>query len=209
MIKNEFVPRLIQPETDNKFFITLKKGGFNKAKAQDENGLVIPNDIGYVIGRWMETSNNPKNKLGLTDMWNKRDGYNRGVAPKVGAIACWANENSQHVGFVEEIKADGAVVFSNSGNKLFYIRELKAPFEYKGVLGPMKLVGFIYNDLMTEFAEEVVEPAEETKTLETLVAEVAAGEWGDGLERYRKINKAFKNGEIAFDYDTIQNELNK
>lgn len=159
-MKNEFIPRLIQPEKDNKFFINIKNGGVNKAKAQDEDGLVIPNDIGYVIGRWMETSNNVKNKLGVTNIWDKKDGYNRGVVPKLGAIACWANDENKHVGFVEEIKADGTVVFSNSGNKFFYIRELKAPFEYTGVLGPMKLEGFIYNDTITEFVDEskIVKP---------------------------------------------------
>lgn len=52
------------------------------------------------------------------------DGYKRGSTPKLGAVICWRKgvagnqaDGAGHVAIVEEIKANGDIVTSNSGYK--------------------------------------------------------------------------------------------
>lgn len=47
------------------------------------------------------------------------------------------------------------------------------------------------------------------KSLDTLAREVISGKWGNGTARKTNITKAYKAGEIAYDYKTIQKRVNE
>lgn len=149
-MKTNFIKRDRTPSKENKWYISTKHEGFNKAMIINKStGYVLPNCTGLVHGRWLECTgtNDPmKDNLCLgnpTSYWLKKDGYERGKKPKVGAVMVW----STHVAFVEEVIDDRTVMVSTSSyNGVEYdYRKLKYPFNW----GRAKLKGFIYNPYIT------------------------------------------------------------
>lgn len=53
------------------------------------------------------------------------------------------------------------------------------------------------------------QPQPSGKSLDELAKEVIDGKWGNGTDRVNKINTAYKNGEIAYNYTQIQNRVNE
>ena len=47
------------------------------------------------------------------------------------------------------------------------------------------------------------------KTLDELAKEVINGKWGTGAERKKALNNAYKSGQIAYDYATVQKRVNE
>ena len=94
--------------------------------------------------------------------WGKKDGYQRGQTPKLGAIGCYSGGKSGagHVLFVEEIKPNGDIVTSNSAYKgtRFFLKTLKKSNNYK-YSSIHKFQGFIYNPV--EFTPTDVTPTVE------------------------------------------------
>jgi len=85
-----FTPRLKAPSTTNMYY--LKKGRI--ANALNEcieiaKGSCLANCVGYVWGRFFEIiGSRPKLAKGNAEnMCNGKDGYKRGQAPKLGAVA--------------------------------------------------------------------------------------------------------------------------
>lgn len=54
-----------------------------------------------------------------------------------------------------------------------------------------------------------VYPVADKKSLDTLAKEVINGKWGNGTARKNAITKAYRAGQIAYDYATIQKRVNE
>ena len=120
-------------------------------------GYGLPNCTTYAWGRFWEASdpdrtysNPPTLSTGnAEDWWNHTaDGYERGQTPQLGAVLCLADgpySGDGHVCIVEEIRANGDIVCSNSawGGEYFYLTTLHPPY-YLPVSGYI-FQGFIYN----------------------------------------------------------------
>lgn len=142
--------RLMAPSSTDKNWLHTSAGGYNSC-IKIKNGSVLPNCVGYAWGRWRELLGaNPKlSRSNAENWWGKADGYERGQTPKLGAVICWAkgkvgvgSDGAGHVAIVEQIKADGSIITSNSGygGSRFYKKTLKPPYALKGYT----LQGFIY-----------------------------------------------------------------
>ena len=120
-------------------------------------GYGLPNCTCYAWGRFWEIGdpNNiyehrPNLSTSNAEYWyGASDGYARGAAPALGAVACWADgpfSGDGHVAIVEEIDpATGVITCSNSayGGAYFYLTTLSPP-DYLPAAGYV-FQGFIYN----------------------------------------------------------------
>lgn len=180
----KFIPRTEAPKRDNKYYINVNYGGYNKDISID-NGFVLPNCTGYSNGRFMEcqelTSSNlytgdAKDFFGYT-----KDGYKRGQTPKLGAIACWKGGQYGHVGSVEFIEGSKITCSMSAWHGAeFYTRTLEPPYNYTGSEGYMEFQGFIYPDV--EFKDD--EPQPEIKVGDKVVVSGRATEdsYGNGKQ---------------------------
>lgn len=114
----------------------------------------------YAWGRFWECSdidhnysNRPLLSTGNAEDWyNHNDGYERGSAPALGAVACWADgpfSGDGHVAIVEEIDENtGVITCSNSayGGQYWYLTHLSPP-NYLPAAG-YRFQGFIYNPIV-------------------------------------------------------------
>lgn len=113
-----YVPRLTAPSKSNKYFLRTTDGGLNKCK------YPLPNCVFYAWGRFYEIiGETPKLSRGDAENWwgYTADGYERGKTPKLGAVICWrkgeafdSSDGYGHVAIVEEIKANGDILVSES-----------------------------------------------------------------------------------------------
>ena len=127
-----FKPRMTKPESGNPYYNTIANGGYSGAivgQPTDNGCNVLANCVGYAAGRFNEIIG--KNKFVYFQYPpNAEDFYDTGVSqglkvgkePKLGAIIVWAkgktwtsSDGAGHVAVVEEIKADGSIVTSESG----------------------------------------------------------------------------------------------
>lgn len=157
-----YVPRLSAPSTTDKNWIHTSAGGYNSC-IEIKGGSVLPNCVGYAWGRWRELlGTKPALSRSNAENWwgNTKDGYERGSAPKLGAVICWrkgkagvAKDGAGHVAVVEQINADGSILTSNSayGSTRFYKKTIKPPYNF----GKYVFQGFIY--LPISFDNEVTE----------------------------------------------------
>jgi len=121
-----FTPRKTAPSTSDKNWIHTSKGGRNECILITGNSC-IPNCVGYAWGRWYEIlGSRPKLSRANAENWYgyTADGYKRSKEPALGAVICWAKgkvgvsgDGAGHIAIVEEIKANGDIVTSNSGYK--------------------------------------------------------------------------------------------
>lgn len=121
-----FKPRTTAPSTADKYWIHKNKGGLNECILIGGNSC-IPNCVGYAWGRFYEiTGKRPTLSRANAENWYGyvADGYRRSKTPALGAVICWskgkvgvASDGAGHVAIVEEIKANGDIVCSNSGYK--------------------------------------------------------------------------------------------
>lgn len=198
----KFIERLIEPNSDNKYYIKNTNGGLNECLVINSNS-VLPNCVGYSWGRFYEiTGIRPNLSKGNAENWyDYNDGYKRGLTPKLGAIICWRkgqahneSDGCGHVAVVEKINSDGSIVTSNSayGGSRFYTKTLKAPNYYMG--SSYIFQGFIYPN---------VEFEKNKKTIDELAQEVLEGKWGNGQDRYDRLTNA------GYNYDEIQARVNE
>ena len=127
-----FKPRMTKPESGNKYYNTIANGGYSGAivgQPTDKGCNVLANCVGYAAGRFNEIIgqgrfvyfNYPPNAEDFYDT-GVSQGLKVGKEPKLGAIIVWAkgktwtsSDGAGHVAVVEEIKADGSIVTSESG----------------------------------------------------------------------------------------------
>ena len=140
---SNFVPRLTAPTTDNKYYYS--DNPFYKS------GYGLPNCTCYAFGRFYElTGVYPSLSLSNAEnWWSHADGYQRGTAPRLGAVICWrkgvagdSTDGAGHVAVVEQINADGSFLTSNSGweSTLFWTQTISADCALSGYV----FQGFIY-----------------------------------------------------------------
>ena len=127
-----FKPRMTKPESGNPYYNKIENGGYSGAilgSPTDKGCNVLANCVGYAAGRFNEIIGQPK-FVYFQYPPNAEDFYDTAVAaglkvgtqPKLGAIICWARgktwcsaDGAGHVAVVEEIKADGSIITSESG----------------------------------------------------------------------------------------------
>lgn len=157
----KFEPRLSRPEANNKYYITISSGGWSRAikgKPTDSACDVLANCVGYAYGRFHEIADRPK--MDLFDPVNaenifqnaKDHGLKTGTVPKLGALIIWQkgqtlkpDDGAGHVAVVEQIKADGSIITSESGYgaaKPFWCGHYSAPSYYGG--DGYRFLGFVY-----------------------------------------------------------------
>ena len=156
----KYVPRLTSPSKTDKRLIYYENGGISIVPPVDKKtGLTIPNCAGYFHFRWLELlgCNRPNWKIpgcNAEDCYDKaiQNGFKVGKEPKLGAGIVWRagkthnwTDGAGHIGVVEEIKANGDIVVSQSayGGQYFYLTTLTKASGY--TYSPNRpLVGFIY-----------------------------------------------------------------
>lgn len=155
----EFKPVYTLPDLSSKFFKSYNYGGINTCKVLDTEGSVLPNCVGFAQGRLLEsagaTAINWKLPAGNANQWYetaKANGMQVGSDPKLGAVICFKGGQFGHIGFVEQIDADGTIWVSQSstsGSYFYRISKVPKPYNLDGYT----LEGFIYNTV--EFSNEV------------------------------------------------------
>lgn len=103
----------------------------------------------YAFGRFGEIlGKRPTLPTGNAGTWYPNcHTYKKGSTPKVGAVICWyySTGGAGHVAIVEEVKANGDIVTSNSGwsgTRLFWMQTWTKASGYSG--GKFRFQGFIY-----------------------------------------------------------------
>lgn len=155
----KYTPRFTAPAKDNKYFIHYSKGGYNTAIEIDSTGSVLPNCVGYAQGRLLEILGAKAVNWSIpacnAEDWleaAQKAGFKTGQTPKLGAIACWragqthtSADGAGHVAVVEEIKANGDIVTSNSAwqGTEFYTKEITKASGYV-YSSNRPFLGFIY-----------------------------------------------------------------
>lgn len=203
-----FDPRTMAPGLDSKFWIHWMSGGVNECMRISGNS-VLPNCVGYAWGRWFELlGERPKLSLGNAEnWWAKADGYARGKAPRLGAIACWSKgkagypaDGAGHVSVVEDILYDETIITSNSsylGNR-FYMRKITPPYN---IGSDFIFQGFIYPPVFFTFKTQIP-----LKSNAQIAEEVIQGKWGNGADRNSRLIIAGYNSQTI--QDLVNERLN-
>lgn len=152
------------PSKTNKYYLTLKKGGYSPCidgYPSYCDGSVLANCVGLAFGRWNESQNKGTsfeawrgNAENLID--NRPSKYRADMIPEQGALMVWqrgATKNEEdgagHVEFVEKVINENCVYTSASGygGTIYYnaIRFNEREWE-KG--SPYKFLGFIHQNNM-------------------------------------------------------------
>lgn len=156
-----FKPRLTRPEKGNPFYNTKSNGGVStaiKGAPTDKDCDVLANCVGYAAGRFNEILGSwkylsyPPNAENFVQA-AKAQGLKCGDTPKLGAILVFAkgkvgdaSDGAGHVAVVEEIKADGSIVTSESGygcSNPWWLTTRKNDGNWGGGAG-YTFIGFIY-----------------------------------------------------------------
>lgn len=169
------VPRTTKPEPGNKYYISSrwagKKGwnpcvlGNDKIVGRDPSLNVLPNCVGWAVGRFNEiigqencdllyiigANNNAKNLTNIA----QQQGLKVGTEPRPGAAIVWSSTGCGHVAIVESITG-GAIRISQSGwdttakARMWFATHQKgdgnwiAGDDYYWMRGKYKFKGFIY-----------------------------------------------------------------
>ena len=215
----KFTPRLTEPPENNKNYIHYTHGGYNTAIVIDKDtGSVLPNCVGYAQGRLLELIG--KNKVDWklpacnAEDWfetAQKNGFKTGQIPKLGAIAVFragtthnGSDGAGHVVVVEEIKANGDIVVSQSayGGAKFYTTLLTKESGYK-YADDRIFEGFIYCPVEFEQAAETPTPdvieAGKTITLDNTdcyTSETSTSSYSRKTGTYYLWDDAVKNGRI-------------
>lgn len=223
----KFNKRTAAPSKADKHFINYARGGYNTCIAIDQQtGYVLPNCVGYAQGRLLELRGENKINWKLpacnAEDWYdkaKANGLQVGSTPKLGAVVVWRAGNTHnsadgagHVAIVEEIKANGDIVVSQSayGGQEFYLSTLTKTSGYTYAEN-RPLVGFVYAGV--EFEEDKSEQSTtsvqagikvELKNVQAYASEASLGSYGLRSGTYYTWDGNPKNGRIR-----LTNAVNK
>lgn len=221
--------RTTKPE-NNKYYMQIVDGGYNKAVRGcpiDPKATVLSNCVGYANGRFAEIQGLGKIKYQLIcDAENfienaKKMGLKVQTQPCKGGIMVWrkgsiysATDGRGHVAIVEKDESEmgeGKVFTSEScanvdgyAGDAFYN---KTRTNKNGRWGMAS--GYVYLGCIINPAVPVQKKAVKAKTLNQLAQEVIDGKWGNGNTRKKKIDAAYKKGQIKYTYSQIQNKVNE
>lgn len=165
----KFKPRTRAPSMSDPLWRHTSVGGKNEC-ILIKNGSCIPNCVGYAWGRFYEIiGQRPTLSKNNAESWYPyiADGYRRSPIPALGAVACWSkgvvgvgSDGAGHVAIVEEIKANGDIVTSNSGygSSRFWMQTFKKANGY--AMSGYKFQGFILPPV--DFGNAPATPVETT-----------------------------------------------
>lgn len=221
---SKFISRLSAPDKSNKHY--YNDNIFYQC------GWGMPNCTAYAWGRWYElTGTKPKVYTGNAENWYPKgknyDGYERGMTPKLGAIACWRKgqagndkDGMGHVAIVEEIYSDGSILTSNSGYKasLFYTKKIAKGYALSGYAfqgfiylpiefdNPVSLNGYTYKDFVGDVqsaigakVDFIAGPETLSKTITVSASKNKYHTVVTALERYLKV-LGYYSGRIESDF---------
>lgn len=142
-----YKPRTTAPTGKEKWWRRPEAGGTNPC-ININNGIVLPNCVGYAHGRFSEILGSPCSlpTANAGDWWEQVRGYDKGQTPKLGSVIVWGKAGEAgHVAIVEQINADGSILTSNSAyaGTWFYMQTVYPPGYTWG--GGFYCKGFIYN----------------------------------------------------------------
>lgn len=214
----KFNKRTTAPSMTDKHFINYGKGGYNTCiTINQQSGYVLPNCVGYAQGRLLELRGENKINWKLpacnAEDWYdkaKANGLQVGSTPKLGAVVVWRAGNTHnsadgagHVAIVEEIKANGDIVVSQSayGGQEFYLSTLTKTSGYTYAKN-RTLVGFVYAGV--EFEEDKSEQSTsvqagikvELRNVQAYASEASLGSYGLRSGTYYTWDGNPKNGRI-------------
>ena len=144
MAQSTYSPRTTAPASNNSYYYSSKNVFY-------ANGYGMPNCTAYAYGRAYELlGSKPSLCTGNAGKWYsynaKNNNYSYGKEPKLGAIACWDNydSNKGHVAVVEKINSDGTILISEShyGGTVFDTRTIKK--DSSNYLTSKRFLGYIY-----------------------------------------------------------------
>ena len=154
----KFTPMLTAPSRTDKNFINYKSGGYSTAIPIGSDGYVMPNCVGWANGRLTMLLGGKINwkipACNAEDWFDQaqKNGLKVGQTPKLGAVAVWkagqthnGADGAGHVAVVEQIKANGDIVTSNSayGGTEFYTKEITKASGYV-YSSNRPFLGFVY-----------------------------------------------------------------
>lgn len=161
--KNDYTPRITAPSYDDYHY-------YSDNNIFYKYGYSMPNCTAYAWGRAYEILGEVPNLCVYSayEWYNyKQDGYERGLTPKLGAIACWYYYNGDgsvfgHVAVVEKIE-NNTITFSNSawGWQEFYLTEASIYDENPGQSNWI-FQGYIYIGDFSQGAGPVIKPTDPT-----------------------------------------------
>lgn len=161
-----FVSRTVRPEAGNKYYITKSSGGYspciqgkNSQGVPDPGCNVLPNCVGYAIGRFNEIGQWGYCKYFVSDNAERfilhRDNLEMGQDPRIGACMVWqkgatldGGDGAGHVAIVERVVNGSCVVTSESGYGCanpFWTQTRNKGTGNWGMGSAYKFLGFIYN----------------------------------------------------------------
>ena len=151
-----FIMRTTCPNANNPWYTHTSRGGkspcIHDGSLQycEWPGSTIRNCVGYAWGRFSEILGQPMSNSGAPNagMWFSQyaTNYERGQAPRVGAVGCFDNPGKAgHVLIVEQVYPDGSILTSESGysSSQPFWNQRRYPPNYMS--GSYKFQGFIYN----------------------------------------------------------------
>lgn len=150
--------RTTKPTEKDKYYVLCTHGGYAKGISGSSGGkMVIPNCAGYAACRFNEYNNTGGMKYfaywpnaELFYEFGKQQGLKVGDVPKVGSILCWEGIGAAagHVAFVEEVKADGSIITSESawqGSAFYTSHRYRESGNWGMNPKAYKFTGFIYS----------------------------------------------------------------
>lgn len=183
-----FTPRTRKPDNTNKYYISSRYAGKtgwnpcilgnpNTTNGRDKYLNVLPNCVGWAVGRFNEIvgekncnylyiiggNNNAKNLIQNA----LKQGLEIGAEPRLGAVIVWADSQYGHVAVVEQISKDKKRIrVSESGwnyngvNHMWFADHYIGDgnwlegTDYSWMKGKYKFKGFIYNPWEAEMTQE-------------------------------------------------------
>lgn len=208
-----FNPRLIMPDSNNKYYISTANGGYNPCLVKpDGSTLMFSNCVFYAWGRGCEilggkTCNLCMGNAGTWYAYN--DGYKRGKTPKVGSIIVWSKDGGAgHVAVVEKVISPSCIVTSESGwgcAKAFWTQTRYNTNNNWGQANGYHFLGFIY--LTDEDENNDNEEKQENKSTQvTILPTMKVGSKGDNVRKLQEAlvkEKQLRPNEVDGDFGII------
>lgn len=150
--QKSFSPRMTAPEYTNYYYYN--------GNIFYNSGFGMPNCTAYAWGRIYELlGKEPRLSTSNARDWynynRENNYYSYGKTPKLGAVACFDNDDGGHVAVVEDIN-NGTVTFSNSAymGENFYLSYADINDKNPGQKG-WKFQGYIYPDDFSDDSESL------------------------------------------------------
>lgn len=205
--------RTTKPETDNKFYNTISKGGYSHCIVgypTDKGCNVLANCVGYACGRFNEIIGSMKYPYLNCNAENfieraRQYGLEISDKPVLGGIMVWqkgatlsGNDGAGHLAIVEKIIDNNTIYTSESGygSSAFWNSTRSNSNGRWGIGSDYKFRGCIINpSIKDESSDEV-----DKYTDEELAKMVWQGKFGNGEERKQRLGKR---------YSVVQNLVNQ